>query len=47
MNVNANIRPRSYEPVDFETLRAIADPSCGGWDLIRIAIERGKINRRS
>jgi len=40
--VNQVIRPRSYEPIDFDTLRAIADPTVGGWDLIRLAIETRK-----
>lgn len=41
-NYNAIARPRSYEPIDFETLRAISDPSVGGYDLIRLAIETRK-----
>lgn len=41
-NYNAITKPRSYEPIDFETLRAISDPSVGGWDLIRLAIETRK-----
>lgn len=41
-NFNATIRPRTYEPVDFETLRALADPGLGGWDLIRMAVETRK-----
>lgn len=41
-NYNAVIRPRSYEPIDFDTLRAIADPSCSGWDLVRLAVETRK-----
>lgn len=39
---NMTYRPRSYERVDFETLRAISDPSCGGYDLLRLAIETRK-----
>ena len=35
-------RPRSYEPIDFDTLRAVSDPAMGGWDLIRLAIETRK-----
>jgi hypothetical protein len=41
-NYNATLRARSYEPVDFDTLRAICDPSVGGWDLIRLAMETRK-----
>lgn len=41
-NYNATIKPRTYEPIDFETLRALADPTVGGWDLIRLAIETRK-----
>lgn len=41
-NYNANIRARAYEPIDFETLRALAEPGLGGWDLIRLAIETRK-----
>lgn len=40
--INTNIRPRTYEPIDFDTLRAIADPTVGGYDLIRLAIETRK-----
>lgn len=36
--VNISYRPRSYEPVSFETLRALAD----AWDLVRLAIETRK-----
>jgi hypothetical protein len=39
---NINIRPRTYEPIGFETLRAMADPTVGGYDLIRLAIETRK-----
>jgi hypothetical protein len=39
---NVITRPRGYEPVDFETLRAVADPAVGGYDLIRLAIETRK-----
>ena len=42
MNYNANIKPRTYEPIDFETLRALAEPGYGGWDLIRMAVETRK-----
>jgi hypothetical protein len=42
VNYNATIRARAYEPIDFGTLRAIAEPATGGWDLIRIAIETRK-----
>jgi phage portal protein BeeE len=41
-NYNATIRPRTYEPIDFETLRALAEPGVGGWDLIRMAVETRK-----
>lgn len=41
-NYNATIRPRSYEPIDYETLRALAEPGLGGWDLVRLAIETRK-----
>jgi hypothetical protein len=41
-NYNAQLRARSYEPIDFETLRALAEPASGGWDLIRLAIETRK-----
>jgi hypothetical protein len=39
---NINIRPRSYEPVSFDLLRALADPTVGGYDLLRLAIETRK-----
>lgn len=35
---NLNIRPRAYEPVTFETMRALAD----GYDLMRLVIETRK-----
>lgn len=41
-NYNINIRPRTYEPVSFELLRALADPTVGGYDLLRLAIETRK-----
>lgn len=41
-NYNATIRPRSYEAIDYETLRALAEPGLGGWDLIRLAVETRK-----
>lgn len=41
-NYNATIKPRTYEPIDFETLRALAEPGVGGWDLIRMAVETRK-----
>lgn len=40
--INLNITPRTYEPIDFDTLRAMADPSFGGSDLVRLAIETRK-----
>ena len=40
--ININVLPRTYEPIDFETLRAMADPSYGGSDLVRLAIETRK-----
>src|SRR5215472_14829372 len=39
---NTIYTPRSFEPVDFGTLRAIADPAVGGYDLIRLAVETRK-----
>lgn len=41
-NYNATVRARAYEPIDFETLRAMAEPSIGGWDLMRMAVETRK-----
>lgn len=35
---NLNIRPRSYEAIDFPTLRALAD----NYDLVRLAVETRK-----
>lgn len=40
--VNIYQRPRTNEGIDFDTLRAIADPVVGGYDLIRLAIETRK-----
>ena len=37
-NFNTAIRPRAYDPVDFPTLRALAD----NYDLVRLAIETRK-----
>jgi hypothetical protein len=39
---NTIYTPRSFEPINFETLRAIADPAIGGYDLIRLAVETRK-----
>lgn len=39
---NIGITPRTYEAVSFDTLRAVSDPTVGGWDLIRLAIETRK-----
>jgi len=39
---NTIYTPRSFEPINFESLRAIADPAVGGYDLIRLAIETRK-----
>lgn len=36
--VNVNIRPRAYEPVTFDHLRALAE----NWDLLRLVIETRK-----
>lgn len=41
-NYNINFRPRSFEPISFDILRAISDPSVGGYDMIRLAIETRK-----
>lgn len=35
-------RPRPHEPLSFETLRRVSDPSEGGLDLLRLAIETRK-----
>lgn len=42
VNYNTSIRPRSYEQLSFEQLRAFADPASGGFDLLRLAIETRK-----
>jgi hypothetical protein len=44
-NVNITPRPRTEQGqsgVSFETLRAVADPAQGGFDLLRLAIETVK-----
>jgi hypothetical protein len=39
---NTIYTPRSFEPINFESLRAIADPAVGGYDLLRLAVETRK-----